>query len=249
MRNCTTVYMKIVMGREPVGHVERMASKRKRQSDELRSLIEDQQRRFEKQAKQFEERFEKQEKRIEDQQAQIKDQQAQINDQQAQIKDQQNQLKGHQNEIKELQSDLRSSRREARDLSYCRMLNTYLNIIKFAKKDEPVAKKRRNSKQFQNNSTLASMVLFIKTVYPGKSMSVNSIHKYFKDADSFKDQRDRLTHPRSIVELRDEARLFSDLLKAHKAKGDELDAKEIKFLDVFGKMDELCAVGVGNLRY
>ena len=51
------------------------------------------------------------------------------------------------------------------------------------------------------------------------------------------------------MELRDEARLFSDLLKAHKAKGDELDAKEIKFLDVFGKMDELCAVGVGNLKF
>ena len=58
-----------------------------------------------------------------------------------------------------------------------------------------------------------------------------------------------LFKPRSIVELRDEARLFSDVLKAHKAKGDELDAKEIKFLDVFSKMDELCAVGVGNLKF
>ena len=209
--------MRRPLGREPVGHVEGMASKRKRQSDELRSLIEDQQKRFderlERQEKKSEERFEKQ-----------------------------------QNEINELKADLRSSRYEARKLSYCRMLNAYLNIIKFAKGDEPVAKKRRNSKQFQNSSTLASMVLFIKTVYPGRLMSASSIHKYFKDADSCKDQRDRLTHPRSVVELRDEALLFSEMLGAHKGKGDELDDKEIRFLDVFGKIGDLCSVGVGNLR-
>jgi len=209
--------MRRPLGREPVGHVEGMASKRKLRSDELRSLIEDQQKRFderlERQEKKSEERFEKQ-----------------------------------QNEINELKADLRSSRYEARKLSYCRMLNAYLNIIKFAKGDEPVAKKRRNSKQFQNNSTLASMVLFIKTVYPGRLMSASSIHKYFKDADSCKDQRDRLTHPRSVVELRDEALLFSEMLGAHKGKGDELDDKEIRFLDVFSKIGDLCSVGVGNLR-
>jgi len=213
----TTVQYKRHPGREPVGHVEGMASKRKRQSDELKSLIEDQQKRFEEQ-------FEKQEKRFNER------------------------LEKQEKEIKELKADLRSSRSDARKLSYCRMLNTYLNIIKFAKEDEPIAKKRRNAKQFQNHSTLASMVLFMKTVYPGKSLSAESIHKYFKDADSFKDQRDRITHPRSIVELRDEARLFSEMLKAHKGKGDELDTKEIKFLDVFSKVDELCAIGVGNLR-
>jgi hypothetical protein len=212
-------------GCEPVVHVEGMASRRKRLSDEFKSLVEDQQKLFEerikKQEKHFNERFEKQEKRLEDQQ----------------------------NEIKELRADLRSSRSEARKLSYCRMLNAYLNIVKFAKEDEPVAKKRRNSKQFQTHSTLASMVLFMKTVYPGKLLSANSIREYFKDADSLKDQRDRLTHPRSIVELRDEARLFSGILEVHKGKGDELDVNEIKFLDVFSKIDELCSVGVGNLRF
>jgi hypothetical protein len=214
-------------GRKPAGHVEGMASKRKRQSDELKNLIEDQQKQFEdrieKQAKIFEDRLEKQAKIFEDR------------------------FNHQQKEIKELKADLKSSRRESRELSYCRMLNAYLNIIKFAKEDEPVAKKRRNFKQFQNNSSSASMVLFIQTVYPSQSMSANSIHKYFKDADSFKDQRDRLTHPRSIVELRDEAHLFSAMLKTHREKGDELNAKEIKFFDVFSKIDELCAAGVGNL--
>ena len=212
---CTTVQYKRHPGREPVGQVEGMASKRKQQSDDFKSLIEDQRKRFEeqieKQEKRFDERLEKQEKELEDQQ----------------------------NQINELKADLRSSRSDARKLSYCRMLNAYLNILKFAKEDEPVARKRRNSKQFQNHSTLASMVLFMKTVYPGQLLSVESIHKYFKDADSFKDQRGRLTHPRSIVELRDEARLFSKMLKSHRGKGDELDAKEIKFLDVFSKMDKL----------
>jgi hypothetical protein len=222
-------------GRKPAGHVEGMASKRKRQSDELKHLLEDQQKQFEdrieKQAKIFEDRLEKKAKIFEDR-----------------LEKQEKQLNHQQKEIKELKADLKSSRRESRELSYCRMLNAYLNIIKFAKEDEPVAKKRRNSKQFQNNSSSASMVLFIQTVYPSQSMSANSIHKYFKDADSFKDQRDRLTHPRSIVELRDEALLFSAMLKTHREKGDELNAKEIKFLDVFSKIDELCAAGVGNLR-
>ena len=145
-----------------VAHVEGMAILRKRRSDEFKGLIEDQQKwfeeRFKTQEKHFNERFEQQENQLEDQQ----------------------------NEIKELKADLRSSRREARNLSYCRMLIAYLNIVKFAKED---------------------------------------------------DQRDRLTHPRSIVELRDEARLFSGILEAHKGRGDELDANEINFLDVFSKIN------------
>jgi len=48
--------------------------------------------------------------------------------------------------------------------------------------------------------------------------------------------------------LRDEALLFSEMLGAHKGKGDELDDKEIRFLDVFSKIGDLCSVGVGNLR-
>jgi hypothetical protein len=149
----------------------------------LKSLIEDQQKRieelFEKQQKRIEELFEKQQKLLEDQQNQLTDQQNQIN---------------------ELRADLRCSRCEARKLSYRRMLDAYLNIIKFAKGDEPFAKKLRNSKQFQNK--LASM--------------------------------------------RDEALLFSEMLGAHKGRGDELDDKEIRFLDVFSKFDDLCSVG--NLR-
>ena len=83
------------------------------------------------------------------------------------------------------------------------MLDTYLNIIKFAKKDEPVQKKRRNSSKYQRDC---------------------------------------------VVELRDEAHRFSAMLNDHKRKGDVLDSQETEFLDVFSKIDELCAVGIGNLR-
>ena len=211
-------------GRKPVGQVEEMSSKRKRQSNELRNVIEDQQKRFE-------ELFEKQEQRMEDQKRHFEQR-----------------FENQQNQITNLTTDLRSSRRDIRSFSYCQMLNTYLNIIKFANEDEPVPKKRRNSKQFQNNSSSSNLVLFINTIYPDLSMSASNIHKYFKDVDSYKDQRDRLTHPRSVVELHAEAHRFSVVLDDHKTKGDVLDSQETKFLDVFSKIDELCAVGVGNLR-
>ena len=128
----------------------------KRKSDGRMRLIEDLRKRFEEQERNFNERFKKQENRFAD----------------------------VQNEIKALRADFQSSRSEARKLLYCRMLNAYLNIVKFAK-EEP-------------------------------------------------------THPRSIVELRDEARLFSGILEAHKGRGDELNANEIKFLDVFSKINALC---------
>ena len=171
-------------GRKPVGQVEEMASKRKRQSNELKNLIEDQQKRFE-------ELFEKQEQRMEDQKRNFEQR-----------------FENQQNQITNLTTDLRSSRRDIRAFSYCQMLNTYLNIIKFANEDEPVPKKRRNSKQFQNNSSSSNLV----------------------------------------VELHAEAHRFSAVLDDHKTKGDVLDSQETKFLDVFSKIDELCAVGVGNLR-
>ena len=144
--------------------------------------------------------------------------------------------------------DLKSSRRDTRVVSYCQMLNTYLNIIKFAKEDEPVQKKRRNSKHFQNSSKLPNLILFINMVYPDGSMTASNIHKYFKDVDSFTAQRNRLIHPRSVMELREDARRYSTILDDHKQKGDALDSHETKFLDVFRKIDELCAVGVGHLR-
>ena len=153
-------------GRKPVGQVEEMASKRKRQLNELKNLIEDQQKRFE-------ELFEKQEQRMEDQKRHFEQR-----------------FENQQNQITNLTTDLRSSRRDIRAFSYCQMLNTYLNIIKFANEDDP----------------------------------------------------------RSVVELHAEAHRFSAALDDHKAKGDVLDLQETKFLDVFSKIDELCAVGVGNLR-
>ena len=101
-------------------------------------------------------------------------------------------------QITVLITDLKSSRHNTRAISYCQMLDTYLNIIKFAKEDEPVRKKQRNS--------------------------------------------------RRVMELREEARRYSTILDDHKRKGDALDPQETKFLDVFSKIDQLCAVGVGNLR-
>ena len=135
---------------------------------------------IESQEKLFEELFEKQQKRIEEL-----------------FEKQQKLLEDQQNQLNEIRADLRSSRCGARKLSYRRMLDSYLNIIKFAKGD---AKKLRNSKQFQNK----------------------------------------------LASVRDEARLFSEMLESHKGKGDELDAKETRFLDVFSKIGDLCSVR--NLR-
>jgi hypothetical protein len=211
-------------GRKPVGQVEEMAGKRRRKSNEFKNLIDNLEERFKKQEKQFEERIKVESKHWEQR------------------------FEEQQNQIITLTTDLRSSRRDIRAFSYCQILNTYLNIIKFAIADEPVLKKRRNSKQFQNKSSSSNLILFINTVYPDRSMSMPNILKYFQNVDSSKDQRDLLTHPRSIVELRDEARRFSAALEDHKRKGDMLNSQETIFLDVFSKIDELCAVGVGNLR-
>ena len=80
------------------------------------------------------------------------------------------------------------------------MLNTYMNILKFAVKDEPDAKKRRISK-------LCAL-------------------------------------PRHVAE----AHRFGEMLETHKQMGDTLDSNETRFLDVFSKIDALCAKGIGNLK-
>ena len=132
-------------------------------------------------------------------------------------------------------------------MAYMQMLNTFLNIIKYAQMIEPNAKKRRCSKQFQKSSDSLSMELFFKIVYPHRTMDSTAKKDYFKKADSLKDQRDRIIHPRSIVELSEEARRFAVMLEEHKASGDDLDAREEIFLDVFSKIDDLCVNRIGNL--
>jgi len=59
----------------------------------------------------------------------------------------------------------------------------------------------------------------------------------------------RFAHPRHVAELRSEAHRFGEMLETHKQMGDTLDSKETLFLDVFSKIDELCAKGIGNLRF
>ena len=147
----------------------------------------------------------------------------------------------------EMKAHLSASRRDTRSMAYSHMLNTFLNILKFAVMDEPVVKKRRNSKRFQNNSSSTTLVRFLKTIYPDRPMDIDEVHEYFKKIDSLKDQRDRITHPRSVVELHDEALRFSSMLEDHKTKGDVLDPKESLFLDVFRKIDHLCAERIGHL--
>ena len=111
-------------------------------------------------------------------------------------------LKGqHQTDIQELKDQLRVSRFHTRSMAYFSMLNTYMNILKFAVKDEPDAKKRRISKRF------------------ALPMHVAEAHR------------------------------FGEMLETHKQMGDTLDSKETLFLDVFSKIDALCAKGIGNLRF
>ena len=62
-----------------------------------------------------------------------------------------------------------------------------------------------------------------------------------------KDQRDRITHPRSVVELSDDAHRYAAMLEEHRGSGDVLESKEVTFLEVFSKIDDLRANGVGNL--
>jgi len=142
----------------------------------------------------------------------------------------------------------KASREHARGVAHAQMLNTFLNIIKFAQEQEPNPKKRRNSKQFQRLGSVPSMQLFLKVIYPGRIMSLKDAFKFFQDVDSFKDRRDRLMHPRNTADLQDEASRFAAMLADHKRRGDALDAKELLFLDVFSKIDELCASCIGNLQ-
>ena len=158
-------------------------------------------------------------------------------------------LKGqHQTDIQELKDQLRVSRFHTRSMAYFSMLNTYMNILKFVVKDEPDAKKRRISKRFQNSSVSRSLVLFVKTVYPHRYMDAGEIREYFKGVDSFKGERDQLAHPRHVAELQSEAHRFGEMLETHKQMGDTLDSNETRFLDVFSKIDALCAKGIGNLK-
>jgi len=106
----------------------------------------------------------------------------------------------HQKDVQELKDQLRVSRFHARSMAYFSMLNTYMNILKFAVKDEPDAKKRRISK-------LCAL-------------------------------------PRHVAE----AHRFGEMLETHKQMGDTLDSNETRFLDVFSKIDALCAKGIGNLK-
>ena len=47
--------------------------------------------------------------------------------------------------------------------------------------------------------------------------------------------------------LQDSAHLYAGMLANHRSRGDALDCKEVLFLDVFSKIDELCACSIGNL--
>ena len=146
------------------------------------------------------------------------------------------------------QEQIAAGRKHNRSIAYTQMLNTFLNIIKYAQMIEPDAKKRRCSNRFQKSSDSPPMELFLKVIYPHHTMDSNAKKEYFKKADSLKNQRDRIIHPRNIVELSEEARRFAVVLDEDLASGDDLDAREAMFLDVFSKIDELCANRIGNLR-
>ena len=145
-------------------------------------------------------------------------------------------------------SQIEAGRKHSRSIAYTQMLNTFLNIIKYAQMIEPSAKKRRCSKTFQKSADSPPMELFLNVIYPHHTMDSNAKKEYFAQADSLKNQRDRIIHPRHMVELSEEARRFAAMLEEHKASGDALDAREAMFLDVFSKIDDLCANRVGNLR-
>ena len=145
-------------------------------------------------------------------------------------------------------SQIEAGRKHSRSIAYTQMLNTFLNIIEYAQMVEPSAKKRRCSKTFQKSADSLPMELFLKVIYPHRTMDSNAKKEYFAKADSLKNQRDRIIHPRNIVELSEEARRFAAMLEEHKASGDALDAREAMFLDVFSKIDDLCANRVGNLH-
>ena len=83
---------------------------------------------------------------------------------------------------------------------------------------------------------------------------VQMLHTYLdiinlaQEQESNPKRKGRLMHPRNTADLQDEANRFAAMLADHKRRGDALDAKERLFLDVFGKIDELCASCIGNLQ-
>jgi hypothetical protein len=158
------------------------------------------------------------------------------------------QFKASEERAKAFADELKLSREFTRGVAHAQMLNTFLNVVKFAQEQEPKPKSRRNSKQFQRLGSLPSMQLFLKVVYPGKTMSLNDAVKFFQAVDAFKDRRDRLMHPRNVADLQDDAHRFAKMLADHNNRGDVLEPKEKLFLDVFSKIDELCAACVGNLQ-
>ena len=50
-----------------------------------------------------------------------------------------------------------------------------------------------------------------------------------------------------FAQEQDSAHLYAGMLANHRSRGDALDYKEVLFLDVFSKIDELCACSIGNL--
>ena len=143
---------------------------------------------------------------------------------------------------------LKSLRKQMRNMAYGQMLNTFVNVFKFACKKEPktLAEGRKNSTVFQNKRDQLKQIL--RVVYPGRKMSALEVQRFIKNIDSLKDQRDRITHPRSIVELELEVDNFSSMLQDHQNVGDEFTDNESLFLDVFSKFDALRAIGLGNLN-
>ena len=144
---------------------------------------------------------------------------------------------------------LKRGRKHTRDMAYTQMLNAFLNVIKFARGIEPAAPTtRRNSKQFQRAADTAPMQQFLQVIYPGRKMTPMQVQVFFKRVDSLKDRRDRITHPRTIVELSSDVESFASMLEDHKNVGDVLGDEEILFLDVFSKIDGLRKCGIGNLK-
>jgi hypothetical protein len=167
---------------------------------------------------------------------------------QTQLDEQRKIIDGLMADLNHSKNQIEVGRKHSRSIAYTQMLNTFLNIIKYAQMIEPDAKKRRYSNRFQKSSDSPPMELFLKVIYPHRAMDSNAKKEYFKKADSLKNQRDRIIHPRNIVELSEEAHRFAVVLEEDLASGDDLDAREVMFLDVFSKIDELCANRIGNLR-
>ena len=118
--------------------------------------------------------------------------------------------------IKSMEEQSVLDRTFTRGVAYAQMLNTFLNIIKFAQQQEPNQKKRRNSKQFQRMPTLPAMQAFLKVVFPDRIVSVDDAVRFCQKVDSLNDQRNRLVHPRDVVELQDDAHADDHDSKEHR---------------------------------